>query len=1172
MTQYVINIGAIPNDGTGDPLRTAFNETNLNFDQVFAAGPVLSNIQIANNTIMTTNVNGNLVLAPNGTAVVQSNVSIVPNTANIRNLGSSTRRWATVYAQYLNATQINLTGDLTVSGNLTVQGNIIQVGNIVTETLTIQLANAASTANAANGAGITVGANDNIATMLYSSTSNTWTTNIGLSSVGNITAPYFIGNGSQLTGITSYANANAVAYGESGWAGNIVPSGNAVYSLGNATNQWNDLYVSNATIFMNNVPISLSAGNVLTVNGNAVLTNGSNTAVSTTGNITAGNVLTGGVVSATGNVTGGNLTTTGTANVASLAVTGSATVQGSIGIYSTSTSLSATGNVIVGNILTGGLISATGNITGNYFVGNGSQLTGISAGANTGNVTFNDVNIIGDGNLRLQPDPANASAYLDIYLTAGPDIHIAGNGETVILGTDDFANVTVNVDGNVSIQASNGTPHTWTFDTAGNLNLPGNIIAINYLNGNRAFGTVTFNNEAVIGTGTSNTQSGLYLAPDPGSLANNLYLRVRGNILDEATHIHFDTGNNQYFSQFIGDDNKYIQLANTGNIVINTNNYAGNTAQWTFDTDGSLTLPGANADYTIATSGGYITVGNLLIGQGGSLFNSNNDSWALYGNISDPGTSISIPSDAAAGNGTPLVLENQISNVEIRSGFGTWTFGNTGVLTLPNADASGFGNIYFEQNSSTITFGLDDNATPYLYSFATSGITLPRGGATIRDTVGNAVAFGRDAAATGPQGNAAVAIGQQAGETSQGDSAMAIGYQAGFNTQNANAVAIGREAGQTTQQAGAVAVGLNAGTYIQGQNAVAIGSRAGNTSQQTQSVAIGVDAAADSQGQNSVAIGPSAAAGNQGQKAVAIGLYAGNTSQGESAVSIGDNAGFANQGEIAVAIGYYAGNTAQGNAAVAVGAGAGTSTQGVHAVAIGTDSGATTQGNRAVAIGYLAGGTAQGTAAVAIGYYAGELNQGNNSIIINATDTSLQQTTANTFTVAPVRNDVANIAEVMFYNTTSKEITYGNVISVAGNVTAANFFGNGNTLSNVATTFESTWTVPTGNSTQSFTVTPNNTYYLWVDCNIANGILAWNATATVTNTNVPVVGAQYAWVYSGGGTPIDFTSIPDQFVGTSNTIVRSSVSPSATTNRFDFGINNASGNAVTVNYGYTKIS
>jgi hypothetical protein len=130
----------------------------------------------------------------------------------------------------------------------------------------------------------------------------------------------------------------------------------------------------------------------------------------------------------------------------------------------------------------------------------------------------------------------------------------------------------------------------------------------------------------------------------------------------------------------------------------------------------------------------------------------------------------------------------------------------------------------------------------------------------------------------------------------------------------------------------------------------------------------------------------------------------------------------------------------------------------------------------------------------------------------------------------------------------------------------------GNITGNVATTFESTWTVPTGNSTQSFTVTASNTYLMWVDCNIPNGILTWNATASITNTNVPVVGAQYAWVYTGGGTPIDFTSIPNQFVGTANTIVRGNVAPSATTNRFDFGINNTSGNAVTVRYGWAQIS
>jgi hypothetical protein len=145
----------------------------------------------------------------------------------------------------------------------------------------------------------------------------------------------------------------------------------------------------------------------------------------------------------------------------------------------------------------------------------------------------------------------------------------------------------------------------------------------------------------------------------------------------------------------------------------------------------------------------------------------------------------------------------------------------------------------------------------------------------------------------------------------------------------------------------------------------------------------------------------------------------------------------------------------------------------------------------------------------------------------------------------------------------------GNLV-LPGNTFAVNY-ANGTPV-DVVTRFESSWAVPTGNSTQSFTVDGNHTYYMWVEGNIPNGIIVWNATATVTNINVPVVGAQYAWVYTGGGTPIDFTSIPDQFVGTANTIVRSSVSPSATTNRFDFGINNTSGGNVTVRYGWVKIS
>jgi hypothetical protein len=159
---------------------------------------------------------------------------------------------------------------------------------------------------------------------------------------------------------------------------------------------------------------------------------------------------------------------------------------------------------------------------------------------------------------------------------------------------------------------------------------------------------------------------------------------------------------------------------------------------------------------------------------------------------------------------------------------------------------------------------------------------------------------------------------------------------------------------------------------------------------------------------------------------------------------------------------------------------------------------------------------------------------------------------------------------------TSSTARIGNVdvITVMDSIRSPAYqFSNGTSiLSNVVTKVSDSWIVTTGTATYSFTVPEQDTYQLWVDCNIPNGILAWNATATVTNSNVPVVGAQYAWVYDGGGTPIDFTSIPNQFIGTANTIVRSNTAPSATTNRFDFGINNTSGGNVTVRYGYIKIS
>lgn len=95
------------------------------------------------------------------------------------------------------------------------------------------------------------------------------------------------------------------------------------------------------------------------------------TTLSVSGNITGANVNTGGLLSVTGNVNSGNVNTTLVA----------------------ATTLSSTANVQAGNLRTGGLISATGNITsfanisGSYILGNGSQLTGISAAVSVSKIS-----------------------------------------------------------------------------------------------------------------------------------------------------------------------------------------------------------------------------------------------------------------------------------------------------------------------------------------------------------------------------------------------------------------------------------------------------------------------------------------------------------------------------------------------------------------------------------------------------------------------------------------------------------------------------------------------------------------------------------------------------------------------------------------------------------------
>lgn len=645
MTQYVINIGAIPNDGTGDPLRTAFNETNLNFNQVFAAGPVLSNIQIANNKILTTNTNGNLVLAPNGTGVIQANVSIVPNLANLRNLGSATNRWSTVYTQYLNATQINLTGDLTVAGNLTVQGNIIQIGNIVTDSLTIQLANTASTANAANGAGITVGANDNIATVLYNSTGNVWNMNIGLSTVGNITAPYFFGNGSQLTGLAApYGNANVANYLPT-FTGNIATGNLTANTVTVNGNLWafttigaaaGGSYLYSPTgaswyadpNFEDDFIYSGPGGyiNIGTLHANSAYASQIHLEQDTT-QIIMGST---GAQQIWAFDDFGNLTLPGNTFAVNYANGNPVSLDGNYSNANVATFLAAFGN---------NTVSTTGNITSNYYVGNVAVLAGQNIrgehAANLGASGFTELN----SNVILQIT-GNANSYAQINFqnisngTAATTDYIA----TAQFGTDS----TYFVDMGIA---------SGTYDSSNPDNSLGNSLYAQdsyvYAMGGNSYGGSGGN--LVVG---SNEPGGVVRIIADGSTTNNIVATFSNVGISTAGNI-FATGNI------------------TSNGLVNVNSLRVNQ-----------------------TANAWNIAGNTITAPSGATWNSNAISKDEYITSAVDGY-INLTSLYANGNTASQVhLEHGLAQIVVDNGTeNIWVFDATGNLTLPgNASSINYAN------------------------------------------------------------------------------------------------------------------------------------------------------------------------------------------------------------------------------------------------------------------------------------------------------------------------------------------------------------------------------------------------------------------------------------------------------------------------------------------------
>jgi len=393
---------------------------------------------------------------------------------------------------------INTGGIVTATGNVT-GGNLRTVGQV---TATGNITGSFFVGNGSLLTGLPATySNSNVQAYLPTYSGNV----SNITAVGNITVVngIFSGNGSGLTGVVAAGNVGSASQLANGTSSFNIPTadGIVVGNIGGVTNVYQFASTGLSVAGIVSATGNITGGNLsgtsiagtlttaaqaaitsvgtltnISTSGNANVTSDVNSArVSATGNITGGNLITGGVISAGGAITApqaGSIIPFYFANTA--VFPSAATYHGALAhshadgkmyfahasnwvelvdVSSTQTltnktvsgvSATMTANVSGGNIVTAGQVSATGNITGNFFVGNGSLLTGIAAGGygnanvaanlaafgsnpilTTGNVTAGNFigNVVGGG-----AGTPTISSTTNLDLSAVSAVRVIGGG------------------------------------------------------------------------------------------------------------------------------------------------------------------------------------------------------------------------------------------------------------------------------------------------------------------------------------------------------------------------------------------------------------------------------------------------------------------------------------------------------------------------------------------------------------------------------------------------------------------------------------------------------------------------------------------------------------------------------------------------------------------------
>lgn len=1097
---------------------------------------------------------------------------LIPAGNVTQSLGNATNQWRDLWISnntiYLNSIPISLNSntDLTVNGNpvvtadpgngatnvnslnvsgelgaqtATVSGNVVAGEFFIGDGAYISNINAANIVGAYSNANVSdylptftgnlnagnIFATDDIETAGYfrgngafitglpASYGNSNLADIGSNAIGttgNISAGYFIGDGSQLTGLpASYGNADlanigANAIGTTGdiTAGNITVTGNVAgqYLVGNGA-------------FITGLPAAYS-----NTDAAAFLAAMGANSISSTGSVTAASIAgEGGNLSNIqwGNITGANTAVTNImaptiANInANVANTDANVANAEANITTLQSQVYSNANVANylpvynGNILSSN-ITMTGNIDANNINVQAFSRMNFAEGAT--------IFSIPDGGL-VGTTEVNGATDRGISVTAGG--FVPGSSYAQLQWVQDITNydpysaansitnwVYVQNDGiyleNIDNVNSPGYDYLWKFGIDGNLDVPGNIsgvgnvdIGLNYFIGNGASLTglpATYGNSDVADFLASGNLSTPIISSNSISVAGNVDA-------DDMTIANTVTAN-----LFIGNFQGNI----SGNLVV-----PGVNTWVLFNNSGNA---GADAGFTYNKATQTVSVANIYTGPAMSLTGTMTAATATAtvvsagtGNIALTGNTLKAAADLITidpvGDGSPgtgnvsilgnLSVTGNLTYVDVSSAITSnlqWIAANSAATA---AAATGGGIAVGPAGASYATWLYNATANAWVSNIA----IVTTGGANINGALTGATtgSFSNVVTAQKFSGNGAL-LTAITGANVTGQVPSAIVANTVADAAQPNITSLGTLTGLVVSGDSNVANLTANGTVA----ATSLTGLVANIS--TANIGIAVASYFVGDGSNISNI--------PAQTRLANGTSSVNIPVANGAVVITANgAVVGNFTDTAVALGSGSGATAQLANGIAIGINAGPLNQQTDAIAIGASAGISSQGANAVAIGHRAGGTNQHANSVAIGAGA---ETANSAIVLNATGSVLQGPLSGLY-AKPVRNDVANIAESVMYNTTTGEVTYSNTIALAGNITGGNFntsglvSANGNVIGGNITTsglMSANGNVIGGNITTVGEVSATGTITSAANVN-ANNVNATNSvTANVVAANI----------------------------------------------------------------------